>query len=60
MNAIINKTEFKIGITPVVLYGEKSDKLFIFVHGQGGEHWLHTKEQVEFMQSWETAQLKDF
>ncbi len=39
MNAIINKTEFKIGVTPVVLYGENSDKLFIFVHGQGGNKY---------------------
>ena len=39
MNAIINKTEFKIGVTPVVLYGDNSDKLFIFVHGQGGNKY---------------------
>lgn len=39
MVEIINKTEFKIGVMPVVLYGEKSDKLFIFVHGQDGNKY---------------------
>ena len=30
------KENFYIGRTPTVVYGDKSDKVFIFVHGKGG------------------------
>ncbi len=35
----MKKEEFKIGNTPVVYYGEKTDKLFVFVHGQCGNKY---------------------
>lgn len=35
----MTKSEFLINNIPTVLYGDKSDKLFIFLHGQGGNKY---------------------
>lgn len=35
----MKKEDFFIGNTPAVLYGEKTDSLFLFVHGQGGNKY---------------------
>ena len=46
--------ELNIGSTPALIIGEKSEKVFLFVHGlHGRKHWFHTPEQLAFLKAWE-------
>lgn len=36
MKQTLNYKELQIGNVPAILYGEPSDKLYLFIHGQGG------------------------
>ena len=60
--------ELNIGSTPALIIGEKSEKVFLFVHGLHGRkkvtimpdggHWFHTPKQLAFLKEWEEKTIE--
>lgn len=48
-----------LGGIPALLWGEPSKKVLLAIHGQGGEHWFHTPEQLKFLSDWYQENLEE-